>query len=246
MALPTNRQTFKDYCLRRLGFPVIDLELDDEQVEDRIDEALQYYATYHYDGSEHVYLRHQVTEEDITNRYVKVDSDIIGITNIFDVNANSVSNSLFGVRYQMALNDFFNISYNQMAPYWVSMRAIENISDFFSTRPRLRYNQHTDKVYIDMDWQADITSGYFIVLEGYRKINPEEYPKVWQDFWLTRYTCALLKRQIGQHLKKFNITLVGNVTYNGEQIYQDALQEIQQLEQDIVDTWSLPVTDMIG
>ena len=86
MAIPSTRAELKEYALRKLGKPVIEINIDDDQMEDRIDEALKYYQDYHFDGTERTWLKHQVTADDKTNEYITItDSNTIGIVNIFDI-----------------------------------------------------------------------------------------------------------------------------------------------------------------
>ena len=247
MAILATRQAFKDYILRRLGAPVIDINVDNEQVDDRVDDALLKFRDYHFDGTEHVYLSYPVTQEDIVNKYVTLPEDIIGVTRIFDINDSYNAMNLFNVRYQLHLNELFNISSVSVTPYVVAMRHIEFLEEVFVGKKPIRFNRHTDKLYIDMKWGDDVIPGQYIVIDCYRTINPETYPDVWDDPWLKDYTTQLVKRQWGENLKKFEgMNLPGGITFNGQKIWEEANQKIEEMEQRLITDYSLPVTDMIG
>jgi hypothetical protein len=242
-----SRQAFKDYVLRRLGAPVIDINVDDEQVEDRIDDALLKFRDYHYDGTEHLYYPHQVTSQDITNKYITLPEGIIGVTRVFDINDSYNAMNLFNIRYQLHLNELFNITSVSVTPYVVAMRHIEFLEEVFVGKKPIRFNRHMDRLHIDMKWNEDVRVGQFIILDCYRTVDPEVYPDVWDDPWLKQYATALVKRQWGENLKKFEgMNLPGGVTFNGQKIWDEAQQEVEKLDAEVINNYSLPVTDMIG
>jgi hypothetical protein len=247
MAKIASREQFKEYILRRLGSPVIDINVDDEQIEDRIDDALLKYRDYHFDGMQHVYYPYQLTQTDITNQYVTLPEDFVGVTRIFDINDSYGAMNLFNVRYQLHLNELFNISSVSVTPYVVAMRHIEFLEEVFVGKKPIRYNRNTDKLYIDMNWGDDTVAGQFIMIDGYREVNPEENPDVWDEPWLRQYATQLVKRQWGEHLKLYEgMNLPGGITFNGQKIWDEANEEIQKLEDQVINDYSLPVTDMIG
>lgn len=247
MALPASRQEFKDYCLRRLGYPVIDINVDDQQVEDRIDDALVYFRDYHYDGVEKIYLKHQITQTDIDQQYIVVPESVIGITSIFDIYDTNSSSDLFNIKYQIHLNDLWDFAHSTMAPYVMAMRHIETLQEIFNGKKPIRYNKHVDKLYLDLDWTKDTKLGNFLILDCYVVVDPDTYTDVWADRWLGRYSTALIKRQWGENLKKFEgMQLPGNVTFNGQKIWEEATAEIDKLETEMNSAMSLPVMDMIG
>jgi len=247
MAKITSREKFKEYILRRLGAPVIDINVDDEQVEDRIDDALLKFRDYHFDGMEHVYYPHKLTQADMDNEYITLPDDFVGVTRIFDINDSYGAMNLFNVRYQLHLNELFNISSVSVTPYVVAMRHIEFLEEVFVGKKPIRYNRNTDKLYIDMNWKDDTVVGQYVMIDGYREVNPETYPDVWEEPWLKQYATALVKRQWGEHLKLYEgMNLPGGITFNGQKIWDEATEEIQKLEDTVINDYSLPVTDMIG
>lgn len=247
MAVPTSRSEFKEYCLRKLGKPVIEINVDDDQVDDRVDEALKYYYDYHFDGSEKVYYKHQVTAQDRTNKYITLPENIIGAVSVFPVGDPSITGGdLFNMRYQIALNDLYTLTSVSMVPYYMAMSHISLIQEMLVGKQPIRYNRHKDKLYIDMDWEK-IDDGSYILVEAYEVIDPDVYTDAWGDRWLQAYCSAKIKYQWGTNLTKFtNMQLPGGVQFNGEKILDDAKEEIKALELEMINSYSLPVADMIG
>jgi len=247
MAQPTTRKEFKEWCLRKLGKPVIEINVDQDQAEDRIDEALSYYWDYHFDGTEKTFLKHQITQTDIDNGYITVPENIIGAVNIFDLGSNiTASTGMFNVQYQFVLNNLHDfINYN-MVNFYMSMQHLQFMEEILVGKQPIRYNRHINRLYIDTDWDR-LTVGDYIVAECYSIVDPDTYADVWKDRWLQNYATAKIKFQWGSNLTKFvGMSLPGNVQFNGEQILADAREEIQRLEEDMISSYSLPVVDMIG
>jgi len=246
MAAPTTRSAFKEYCLRRLGKPVIEINVDEDQVEDRIDDALRYYWDYHFDGIEKIYYKHLVTETDKTNKYITIPENIIGTVNLFNIADPSIrSDDLFNIRYQIALNDLYTLTSVSMVPYYMVMEHLSLISEMLVGKQLMRYNRHMNRLYIDMDWNS--LSNEYLLVEAYQIVDPTEYVDVWKDQWLMRYATALIKRQWGSNLTKFTgMQLPGGLTFNGEKIYNDAVAEITDLEDKMISSYSLPVMDLVG
>jgi hypothetical protein len=246
MAIPNSRATFKEYCLRKLGKPVIEINVDDDQVDDRIDEALRYYWDYHFDGSEKTYYKYPVTDTDKTNKYITMPDNIIGVVTLFPIGQALNTNNLFNIRYQIALNDLYTLTSVSMVPYYMALTHVQFLEQFLVGQQPLRYNRHNNRLYIDMDWSM-LNVGDFIIVEAYQILNPDVYTKAWADRWLARYAECLIKQQWGQNLKKFQgMQMPGGLTFNGQKIYDEATQERDTLEHEMINSYSLPVTDMIG
>ena len=247
MAQPTTRPQFKEWCLRKLGKPVIEINVDADQAEDRIDEALSYYWDYHFDGTEKTYLKHEITQADITNQYLTVPENIIGVVNLFPVGSSITAGSgMFNVQYQFVLNNIHEmVSYN-LTNYYMSMQNLQFMEELLVGQQPIRYNRHINRLFIDMDW-AKMAVGNFVVAECYKIVDPATYADVYKDRWLQNYAAAKIKFQWGSNLTKFNgMTLPGNIQFSGEQILNDARDEIRQLEDEMMSSYSLPVIDMIG
>ena len=197
MAVPTTREQFKDYCLRRLGYPVIDINVSTEQIDDRIDDSLLYYHDYHFDGSERILLKHQVTQQNMDDSYIQMGQDIIGVSDLLPLNSSSSSSSLFNLNYQIHLNDMYYTQATPLLPYYMVKMQLANLHKMFVGEQSLRYNRHVNKLHIDMDWGSRLSVGDYIVIDCYRIADPEVYSDVWNDRWLQRYATAQIKRQWG-------------------------------------------------
>lgn len=246
MAVPTSRATFKEYCLRKLGKPVIEINVDDDQVDDRVDEALKYFWDYHFDGAEKIYYKYQVTEQTKIDRYVPMPENVIGVVNLFPIGQSLNTNNLFNIRYQIALNDLYTLTSVSMVPYYMALTHIQFLEQMLVGQQPIRYNRHMNRLYVDMDWNI-INEGDYIVAEAYQIIDPDVYTKAWGDRWLQRYAACLIKQQWGSNLTKFTgMQLPGGIQFNGDKIYNDATQERADLEHEMIFSYSLPATDMIG
>ena len=255
MATPSTRETLKQYCLRNLGKPVIDINVDDDQVEDRIDEALQYFAQYHVDGVERMYLKYLVTADDITrmttdasesvtknsvtttykraDNFLVVPSTVVSVVNVFPLSDRANLN-MFDVRYQLRLNDLYDFSSTSIVHYEMTMRHLDFLDHILVGEKPMRFNQLSNRLYIDMDWGTDITAGEYLIFEVYRKVDPDTYTNIYDDIYLKRYLTALIKRQRGQNLSKFSGTaMLGGVTLNGPELFSSAIDEQQRLEEEI-------------
>ncbi len=247
MAVPTSRSEFKEFCLRKLGKPVIEINVDDDQVDDRVDEALAYFWDYHFDGADKEYYKHQITDTDKTNKYITLPENIIGAVNIFDITPMfGGGGDLFNVMYQIALNDMHSLTSFELLPYYMMRTHLENIQQMLVGKKPLRYNRHKNQLHIDMNWDY-VNEDQWIIVEAYSIVDPETYVNVWKDRWLARYAACLIKQQWGSNLTKFTgMKLPGGIEFNGAKIYDDATAERAELEKEMIYSYSLPVTDMIG
>ena len=300
MAIPNSRGTLKEYCLRNLGKPVIDINVDDDQVEDRIDEALQYFSQYHYDGVERMYLKYKVTADDVTRmranintftatdkgsvqdnieleegtsttgdttgdllledgfkvldetstgatttwteteNYLVVPSSIISVINVFPFSDRSNLN-MFDVKYQLRLNDLYDFSSTSIVHYEMTMKHLDFLDHILVGEKPYRFNQHMNRLYIDMDWEEAVSADEFMIIECYRKLDPTTFTDIFDDLYLKRYATSLIKRQWGQNLSKFSGTaMLGGVTLNGPELFSSALAEQQKLEEEIRTTYEEP------
>ena len=246
MATPTTKDEFKQYCLRTLGKPVIEINVDDDQVDDRVDEALKYYWDYHFDGSEKIYYKYQVLAQTKIDRYVPMPENVIGVVNLFPIGQALNTNNLFNIRYQIALNDLYTLTSVSMVPYYMAMQHVQFLEQMLVGQQPIRYNRNMNRLYIDMDWNI-VNEGDYIIAEAYQIVDPDTYADVWKDRWLLRYATCLIKLQWGNNLKKFGgMQMPGGITFNGQQIYDEAVVERRELEQEMITSYSLPVTDMVG
>jgi hypothetical protein len=248
----TTRQDFTDYCLRRLGAPVIDINIDEEQIQDRIDDALQYWQDYHFDGLQKVYWIHKLTQQDVDNKYIDASQaldrsnshiEIAGITRIFPLTDSQASISMFDLRYQLRLNELYDFTSASYINYTLTQQHLRSLELMFTGEVPIRFQRHIQRLYIDWAWgnyQAPV--GQVVVSEAYAVINPTQFTLVWNDRWLKEYATALIKRSWGNNMKKFdNIQLPGGVTLNGTKIYEEAAAEIERLEKEMESNYGAPL-----
>lgn len=246
MALPTNRKEFAQLCLRNLGKPLIEVNVSEEQVDDKIDYALSYYKDYHYDGSEKMYISYELTQTDIDNKYIIIPEEVIGIVSIFPIGGTLLSTGMFSSTYQLALDSFTSSMGGQLSNY-VSMRTnMEMMQQILMGETPVRYNRHRNRLHVDTNW-ASRSVGDWIVIDCYVVVDPEEFTDVWKDKWLIRYTTELIREQWGFNLSKFSgIQMPGGVTFNGQAILDMARENLKVLEDEMLSSYSLPAADFIG
>lgn len=253
MPAVTNRQTFKDYCLRRLGFPTIDINVDDDQIEDRIDDAFQYWQDYHFDALQKVYYIKRLDSTDMTNRYINLDPsvtvdsgnnqvNIVGVTRVFPITDSLASVNMFDLRYQLRLNELYDFTSASYINYTLTQQHLRSLEIMFTGEVPIRFQRHMHRLFIDWNWGASVSAGAVVIAECYAMIDSAQYASVWNDRWLKEYATALIKRTWGSNLKKFaGVQLPGGVTLNGQQIYDEAVQEIKDLELEMGNSYELPV-----
>tara|TARA_B100000287_G_C20572728_1_gene757238 strand:- start:133 stop:918 length:786 start_codon:yes stop_codon:yes gene_type:complete len=261
MSKPASREQLKEYALRRLGSPVIDINVDDSQMEDRLDDALQFFAEYHFDGVDRRYYKYEVTQSDIdANKkdaddhlnagYISldgIDPNIISVTRLFQFSESTVN--MFDVRYQMALNDFYGIrtGMGNLSNYDITKRHLSLIQQMLDPEKMIRFSRVKNRLHVDMNWDEDIEAGDFLVFECYSTIDPEVYTEIYNDILLKKYYTANIKRQWGQNLSKFEgIQLPGGVQFNGTQLFDQAQTEIEKIEEEVQLRYELPVDFTVG
>ena len=245
MAIPTNRQTLIDYCFRQLGAPVLEINVDDDQVDDRVDEALQKYRDFHMEGQRRVYLPIQITAQDITNKYVTLTDEVIYVTRVLPVTNSYAATNMFSMKYQMYLNDFYALYKAESLQYYVQMQQyLQEVDALLNGIQPIQYQRHGNKLFIETDWD-NLQIGQYIMAEAY--VSIDDTPEMWNDSWLKKYTTALIKRQWGNNLSKFdNMQLPGGVTINASKIQEEANSEIEALEESLINTYSLPPDFIVG
>ena len=282
MAQPASRTDLINYCKRQLGAPVLEINVADEQIDDLVDDALQYFQERHFDGVTQTFLKYKITQEDIdrgrarggsnntagittstatstinessvsfsfeeNSNYLQVPPEVIGITKVFKFDgSNTVTNNMFSVKYQLFLNDIYYFGSTEILTYAMTKRYLEDIDFALSTDKFIRFNQRQDRLYLDIDWGSATVYDYLII-DCYRLLDPSSYSRVWNDSFLKRYVTALVKRQWGQNLIKFQgVKLHGGIELNGRQIYDDAQKDLEVIREQMSNTYELPPFDMIG
>lgn len=246
-----SREELKDYCLRKLGAPVIEINVDIDQIEDRVDEALQFYQEFHSDATVRTYFKYQVTAADVTNEYITLPESILYVSKMFPVSAsfNNVTN-MFSVKYQMMLNDIADLQNfaGDLAYYEQMQQYLSMIDMKLNGTPQVQFSRRQNRLYIFGDFaDKDIKEGDYVIAEVYQIIDPEQFTFVYDDRFLKKYATALIKRQWGANLIKFEgMQLPGGVTLNGRQIFDDAMQEIDKIEEEMRLEYELPPDFFVG
>ena len=248
MASVTTRQGLIDYCLRRLGQPVIEINIDEDQLEERVDDAIEFFQEYHFDGVEKVFLKHKITTDDVTNEYIPMGDPVISVVRVLPLPSfDSFQSGFFNEEYQMRLNDLDNLSGSSLIHWSMSLRNFSEIEQLFSITPQLLFNRKQNRLYLETNWDEKFNADDYLIIEAYRALDPATYPEVWNDIFVKKYTCALIKRQWGENLKKYQgVVLPGGITLDGKTIYDEAVEEIRLIEEQINLKYELPVDFNVG
>ena len=266
MATPTTKAELKAYAKRRLGDPVIEINISDDQADDAIDYTIEKFQHFHYEGAERVYLKHKFTAAEITaaktdaaenaadgstewltqNNFISVPDHIMSIEGMFGFTDKGTRN-MFDIRYQMRLNDLYDFTSTQFYHYYMIQQHLETIDFLLEGMKPIRYQNVQDKLYIDFDWVQDALEDQYVVIKAWRALNPTTWTEIYNQLWVKDYVTAKFKKQWGQNMTKFqNVQMPGGVTLNGEMIYNDAVEELKNLDEELRSTWETPPLDMIG
>ena len=268
MAKPNTKAELKEYALRRLGKPVLEINVSDDQCDDAIDYTLQKFQQFHYDGAERVYLKHKITQADLdrakdtndttttsvagnstwleSNTYIEIPQHILSIEGIFSFTDKGTAN-IFDIRYQMRLNDLYDFTSTQFYHYYMIQQHLGTIDFLLEGIKPTRYIATQNRLYLDMDWQADVLLDQYFVIKCWRALDPLTWTEIYDNMWVKDYTAAKIKKQWGSNMTKFqNVQMPGGVTLNGEMIYNDAVQELKDLDEQLRQQWETPPLDMIG
>ena len=282
MAQPSTRSELITYAKRQLGAPVLEINVADEQVEDLLDDAIQYFQERHFDGVYPSFLKYKLTEDDITRgrsrdgetdnigittttatatidggtttfsftetaNYLQLPDDIIGVSKVFHFDgSNRMSSGMFSLKYQLFLNDVYFYGSTELLTYAMTKTYLEDINFLLTTQKQIRFNKRQNRLYLDIDWSS-VSADEFLVFDVFRTLNPNDYAKVYNDSFLKRYFTALAKRQWGQNLMKFQgVKLPGGVELNGRQIYDDAMNDLAIIREQMSNTYEIPPLDFIG
>jgi hypothetical protein len=253
--------------------------VSDEQIDDLVDDAIQYFNERHFDGVEKMYLKYQLTSDDISrgrasgssgvgivtttgtstivgsattfsfyenSNYIQVPDSVIGIEKIFKFDTSSISGGMFSIKYQLFLNDLYYFNSVELLQYAMVKSYLEDIDFLLTTDKQVRFNKRQDRLYLDIDWSSQ-SAGDYLVIECYRALDPESFTQVYNDSFVKQYLTALIKRQWGQNLIKFQgVKLPGGIELNGRQLYDDAVRDIEEIKQKMFSEYELPPMDLIG
>ena len=281
MAQPSSRSTLIDYCKRQLGAPLLEINIADEQTEDLLDDAIQYFQERHFNGVIQTFLKYKVRQVDIDrargrggdnavgivttttsttivgvstefsfeedSNYLQMPNSVIGVNKLFHFDgANTVTNNMFSVKYQLFLNDLYYFNSVELLQFAMTKTYLEDIDFLLTTEKQIRFNQRQDRLYLDIDWNSQ-SLDTFIVIDCFRALDPEEYKQVYNDPFVKRYFVELMKKQWGMNLIKFRGTkLPGGIELNGREIYDDGVREIEELRSRMMMDYETPPLDFIA
>lgn len=317
-----SREQLKEYALRALGKPVLEINVDDSQLEDRLDEALEYWRLYHYEGVEQMYMKAKISASvlnlasevadtfdigevilgatsgaralvvkessressgttllvknvtgtfiagetingsnyhnavlassnpvvlgEYDKRYVDIPDYVYGVTKILSMGQASSSKNIFDLQYQLRLNDLYDLTATSIVYYKTVMSHLAMLDLELNGHMLYRFNRLQNRLYLDMNWETDVILGDYIMVQGYRALDPSTFSKVYAEPWLKHYVTALFKRQWAINIKKFSgIQLPGGVTLDGDKLYDEAMAEIKDLEDELQNK-SAPLDFFIG
>ena len=251
----TSKPLLKEYCLRRLGHPVIEINVDEEQCDDRVDDALEFFSEYHFDGVEKVFLKHTITQDDIDNEYIAMDDPaspvggpVIGVRRVLPVpNFNAFQTGFFNEEFQLRIQDLNTFTGSSLINWQMSLQNWSMIDHLFTVNATVLFNRKQNKLYLETNWPDKFSVNDILIIEAYRILDPSQYAEVYNDIFLKKYCTALIKRQWGENLKKFEgVQLPGGVTLNGKTIYDEAVEEINKIEEEMNLKWELPPDGFIA
>ena len=272
MAKPNSKDGLKEYALRKLGKPVLEINVDDDQVDDLIDDAIQYFHERHGEGIDRVFLKHKLLEVEKTTltgiastttvtstqggipsleyeenaNFLPLPDSVIGVNKVFKMDSSSISDGLFNIKYQIFLNDLYYYGAIDLLNYSQVKSYLETIDYLLNPDAQVRFNKKNSKLYLDIDLK-ELTENHYLIIDCYRVVDPESETAVYNDHWLKQYTTSLIKKQWGQNLIKFQgVKLPVGLELNGRQIYDDAVAEIEKHEEKLMTEYALPPLDMVG
>ena len=250
MAKPTNRATLIDYCKRALGDPVIEINVDEDQLDDRVDQALDYFQEFHSDSMLRTYIKHQLTATDVTNKYIAMPANVLQVKRVLPFQLSTQGSSMFDVKYQLMLHDITNMtSFLGDVGYFSQIQQYTQLLDMtLNGHPQHDYSFHQQRVYIHGDFEDEtLKADEYVVIEALVAIDTNTHTSVWNDKFLKAYATQLIKQQWGANLIKFSgMQLPGGVTMNGDAIYEQATQEIMRLQEEVRLEHEDPVSFFIG
>jgi|TARA_R100000030_G_scaffold97078_1_gene85757 hypothetical protein len=279
MAKPSTRQELIDYSLRKLGAPVLEVNVADEQIDDLVDDTIQFFNERHFDGVERMYLKYKITQDDIdrgkgpsdpgvsgittttvsnsvglttqfnyeeNNNYIQVPDSVIGIEKVFKFDASSISGGMFSIKYQLFLNDLYYFNSVELLQYSMTKTYLEDIDFLLTTDKQIRFNKRQGRMYLDIDWGSQ-NAGDYLIIDCYRALDPANFSKVYNDTFVKQYLTALIKKQWGQNLIKFQgVKLPGGTELNGRQLYEDGERDLAEIRQKMTSDYEMPPLDFIG
>ena len=257
MAKISNRNDFRDYVLRRLGYPVIEINVDDDQIEDRIDDGLQLFREYAADGQLRIYQPVLITQAMLDVKSINLDTAlpaiagrILDVVKVFMIGDSTSNVNFFDIKYQMRLNDLADLAtgVGDLAYYEHMQQYLSMIDLKLTGQPQIQFSRHSGTLFIagDLSDGGDIKVGDYIMLEMFVE-EAESVGGVYNNLFMKNYVTAILKKQWGENISKFEgMTLPGGVTLNGRQLIDDAKEEIEREIEKLRNEYDNPPNFFVG
>ena len=250
----SSREDLIDYCMHQLGAPVINIEIDEMQVNYCIDNAIDRWRSVHCDGSVRRFVPHTITQSDIDKGYITVPDRVISIVRVLPttygtLNTNIDGMGMFNPVYQYHLNDMWDLTRGGMSAFHDVMTYLQTIECVLIPDTTISFNRYSNRLYLEADLVNPVQYkvGMIIVVECFVMLDDIAAPMMYNDWWLKQYATALIKKQWGANTKKYDgVQLPGGVTMQGSVYYNEAVQEIRELEERLVDEFTLPPIFMVG
>jgi hypothetical protein len=272
VAKPSSKEDLKEYALRKLGKPVLEINVDDDQIDDLIDDAIQRFHERHGEGIDRVFLKHKITQAEkdimvgtastttatstfggITSidytegaNYLPLPDSVIAVQKVFKMDSSTISAGMFNLKYQIFLNDLYYYGAIDLLNYGMVKSYLETLDYMLNPDVQIRFNKKNNRLYLDLNVK-ELTDNHFLIIDCYRVVDPQSESNVYNDHWLKQYTTSLIKRQWGQNLIKFTgVKLPGGLELNGRQIYDDAVMELEKLDEKLMEEYAMPPLDFVG
>lgn len=246
------RIEFMQYCYRKLGAGMIKVNVTDDQAFDRIDDAYRHYLEKHFDAFEAQWLAYIVTDEDVLKGHITLPEDIQIVDGLlyYEVIANAISTGTpgespqFTYQWQMVASSMNGLMFGvfNTLDYYLYQLGINEMKDLIGMMPRFDYTHRTQKMVV-YDGKP-LTKGQAVFMHVKRNL-PQEI--LYDDHWFQKYATACIKEQWGNNLKKHSgIQTLGGVQVNGQQIYDEAIEEKTRLEEILIEQFELPPEFSVG
>lgn len=261
----TNKQSLAENCLRRLGAPVINIEIDDSQIDDIIDDVIQLYQEIVFSGSEEVFLSYKITQADIDaasllvpeslnssfeikNNFIVLPESITSVIEVISRKHNGNSNNILNPSIEFLVKE--QILYNKLGQF--DLVSIPLINEYLGairhlTTPeiRCRFNYNSGKLYLDQRIEQMLDC--YIIIRCTKWVDPNEFARMWNSRFIKDLTTIKLKKQWGQNISKYSgVTLAGGIKFNADQIINTADKELDEFMSKMTSEWTLPATMLIG
>lgn len=250
LTLPDTANTVVTYIRKRLGEPAIQVNMSDDQIYDRITDALQFFRDYNEDGTDKQFIAYPLTQEDLDNGWVPVANNVIEVVRVLaptNIDKNILTDITYNMRHAINFSEFMMSSYRgYISEYNLMQMKIQEINDLFMGAKTINFNRFKNKLLWQGKMHDNFSVGDYFVYEAYILTDPEEFGGIFSDRRFLNLAYSYTKKSWGEILNKFqDIPLFGGIKLNAAKIYDEAVKDIEKYEQDII-TSGTPARDFVG